>query len=384
MQSLLVGNVAYTRLARQLAANEHRDDCTAMPYGINTVSLFAYIFLVMLPVKLAALNGGIFFRGMDFRGDTLRFQTGWYSLRTYTFTKTLVRRQRGDRYFCSKNWQVRWREGRPWKGAQSVLPLAARWTTGRAAWSCGTSRRFSPRCTRPTARQGRAPETRAPRPSSSSSLHTSSPYWVVCLKMPFFRLRSFLCVQRGPTRGSGCAAGFVAAIGFVVDTDTAHVVDLGTAFGVSVGKYIALSWFWALWVDVCEILPPSCWSPLSACPGCLFRLSSDLVVVSKLTDGRVVKIGLSINFVRFGWWILDAFSGNSIATSPLRLKKCSGSDNMIRATLKNANVNSNTEKQTAPSFRAIFECSQMLFWPHKLGVIFHLKSRVHSYDQNCF
>ncbi|MDC0260581.1 NCS2 family permease [Synechococcus sp. AH-551-N17] len=57
--SLLVGNVAYTRLARQLAASERRDDCTAMPYGINTVSLFAYIFLVMLPVKLAALNGGM-------------------------------------------------------------------------------------------------------------------------------------------------------------------------------------------------------------------------------------------------------------------------------------------------------------------------------------
>ena len=30
-----------------------------MPYGINTVSLFAYIFLVMLPVKLAALYGGM-------------------------------------------------------------------------------------------------------------------------------------------------------------------------------------------------------------------------------------------------------------------------------------------------------------------------------------
>ena len=57
--SLLIGNVAYTLLARRLAAQEQRDDCTALPYGINTVSLFAYIFLVMLPVKLAALNSGM-------------------------------------------------------------------------------------------------------------------------------------------------------------------------------------------------------------------------------------------------------------------------------------------------------------------------------------
>ena len=57
--SLLVGNLAYSHLARRLGAREQRDDCTALPYGINTVSLFAYIFLVMLPVKLAALNGGM-------------------------------------------------------------------------------------------------------------------------------------------------------------------------------------------------------------------------------------------------------------------------------------------------------------------------------------
>ena len=57
--SLLVGNLAYSYLARRLAAREQRSDCTALPYGINTVSLFAYIFLVMLPVKLAALNSGM-------------------------------------------------------------------------------------------------------------------------------------------------------------------------------------------------------------------------------------------------------------------------------------------------------------------------------------
>ena len=57
--SLLVGNLAYANQAVRLARREHRDDCTALPYGINTISLFAYIFLVMLPVKLAALAGGL-------------------------------------------------------------------------------------------------------------------------------------------------------------------------------------------------------------------------------------------------------------------------------------------------------------------------------------
>jgi AGZA family xanthine/uracil permease-like MFS transporter len=57
--SLLVGNLAYARQALLLSHQEQRDDCTALPYGINTVSLFAYIFLVMLPVKLAAINGGL-------------------------------------------------------------------------------------------------------------------------------------------------------------------------------------------------------------------------------------------------------------------------------------------------------------------------------------
>ena len=50
--SLLGGNLYYTWQARRLAAREGRDDVTAMPYGLNTVTLFAFIFFVMLPVKL--------------------------------------------------------------------------------------------------------------------------------------------------------------------------------------------------------------------------------------------------------------------------------------------------------------------------------------------
>lgn len=57
--SLIVGNFYYSWLAYQQGRREERDDITALPYGINTVSLFAYIFLVMLPIKLGAIANGI-------------------------------------------------------------------------------------------------------------------------------------------------------------------------------------------------------------------------------------------------------------------------------------------------------------------------------------
>jgi len=47
--SLLVGNLFYAWQARRLAAREGRDDVTALPFGINTVSLFAFILFVMAP-----------------------------------------------------------------------------------------------------------------------------------------------------------------------------------------------------------------------------------------------------------------------------------------------------------------------------------------------
>ena len=56
--SILVGNVFYGWQAQRLSAAEGRAGVTALPYGINTVSLFAFVFLVMLPVRLAALEGG--------------------------------------------------------------------------------------------------------------------------------------------------------------------------------------------------------------------------------------------------------------------------------------------------------------------------------------
>jgi AGZA family xanthine/uracil permease-like MFS transporter len=56
--SLLVGNLYYAWQAMRLARDEGRDDVCALPYGINTVSLFAHVFLVMLPAKIAATAAG--------------------------------------------------------------------------------------------------------------------------------------------------------------------------------------------------------------------------------------------------------------------------------------------------------------------------------------
>ena len=56
--SLLVGNLFYAWQAHRLAAATGRDDVCALPYGINTVSLFGHVFLVMLPAKLVAEAAG--------------------------------------------------------------------------------------------------------------------------------------------------------------------------------------------------------------------------------------------------------------------------------------------------------------------------------------
>src|SRR5258708_8080378 len=50
--SLVVGNLFYAHQAMALGRASGRSDVCALPYGINTVSLFAYVFLVILPAKL--------------------------------------------------------------------------------------------------------------------------------------------------------------------------------------------------------------------------------------------------------------------------------------------------------------------------------------------
>ena len=54
--SILIGNLFYAWQAHRLAKKENRDDVTALPYGINTPSLFAYIFLIMGPIYQQTKN----------------------------------------------------------------------------------------------------------------------------------------------------------------------------------------------------------------------------------------------------------------------------------------------------------------------------------------
>lgn len=57
--SLVVGNLFYAWQAIKLSRATGRTDICALPYGINTVSLFAFVFLVMLPALLAAKARGL-------------------------------------------------------------------------------------------------------------------------------------------------------------------------------------------------------------------------------------------------------------------------------------------------------------------------------------
>src|SRR5712691_3563291 len=56
--SILIGNLAYAYQAKRLAERTGRSDVCALPYGINTVSLFAHVFLIMLPAKALAVKSG--------------------------------------------------------------------------------------------------------------------------------------------------------------------------------------------------------------------------------------------------------------------------------------------------------------------------------------
>ena len=48
--SIISGNIFYAWQARKLAQRTNRSDVTAIPFGVNTPTIFAYIFLIMLPV----------------------------------------------------------------------------------------------------------------------------------------------------------------------------------------------------------------------------------------------------------------------------------------------------------------------------------------------
>ena len=57
--SVLAGNGAYVLQAWWLGRQEGSYHRTALPYGVNTISLLAYVFLVMLPVKAVAMGDGM-------------------------------------------------------------------------------------------------------------------------------------------------------------------------------------------------------------------------------------------------------------------------------------------------------------------------------------
>jgi AGZA family xanthine/uracil permease-like MFS transporter len=48
--SIFAGNCFYSWQAHRLALQSGRNDITAIPFGVNTPTIFAYIFLIMLPV----------------------------------------------------------------------------------------------------------------------------------------------------------------------------------------------------------------------------------------------------------------------------------------------------------------------------------------------
>ncbi|HVU17561.1 MAG TPA: hypothetical protein VHD32_11585 [Candidatus Didemnitutus sp.] len=56
--SFLVGNLLYARAALKLARETGRNDVCALPYGINTPIMIAYVFLVMRPAKELAIATG--------------------------------------------------------------------------------------------------------------------------------------------------------------------------------------------------------------------------------------------------------------------------------------------------------------------------------------
>jgi adenine/guanine/hypoxanthine permease len=87
--SILLGNLFYAWQARQLALKTKRNDVTALPFGINTPSLIAFIVLVIAPVYretgnfrlawqaglLACFLNGLMEIGGAYVGDWLRKHT---------------------------------------------------------------------------------------------------------------------------------------------------------------------------------------------------------------------------------------------------------------------------------------------------------------------
>ena len=57
--ALIIGNLFYAREAIRLGKKEGRTDVCAIPYGINLLTVFVYVFLVMMPAQQKALGNGL-------------------------------------------------------------------------------------------------------------------------------------------------------------------------------------------------------------------------------------------------------------------------------------------------------------------------------------
>ena len=103
--SILFGNIFYTWQARCLAVRTGRSDVTALPYGINTVSLIAFVFLIIAPIYFEtkdpnlAWQAGLFACLASavlecigaFAGDWLRRHTPRAAWRCWAITLTTTR-----------------------------------------------------------------------------------------------------------------------------------------------------------------------------------------------------------------------------------------------------------------------------------------------------
>jgi len=87
--SVLAGNLFYAWQARRLAEREGRTDVTAIPFGINTPTIFAYVFLIMAPIynrthnATMAWQAGVFASLMSGAVQTAgAFCTDWFRRHT--------------------------------------------------------------------------------------------------------------------------------------------------------------------------------------------------------------------------------------------------------------------------------------------------------------
>jgi AGZA family xanthine/uracil permease-like MFS transporter len=57
--SVVIGNLYYSWLAFKQSEQQGKNNLTAMPYGIDIVSLLGHLFLVMLPIRTSAIAQGV-------------------------------------------------------------------------------------------------------------------------------------------------------------------------------------------------------------------------------------------------------------------------------------------------------------------------------------